>query len=68
MIVEIPISAADLADTMGAMRDWLDTAHCTPTRFETQRGEEPGAVMIRVEFNEGAEAEAFRRAFDSVAA
>jgi hypothetical protein len=59
MIVEIPTNAAELADMMSAMRDWLDRNHCTPVHFETKSH----IVLIRVEFNEAADAEAFRLAF-----
>jgi hypothetical protein len=67
MVVNIPIRAADLAGTLSAMRDWLDNAHCTPVLFQTKGGEQPGAVTILVEFNDAADAEAFRRAFDASA-
>jgi hypothetical protein len=67
MTVEIPLSVADLAGTLGVMRDWLDENQCTPARFETRSAEQPGAMLIIVEFRESAEAEAeaFRLAFDA---
>jgi hypothetical protein len=61
MIVEIRVSAAELADTMSAMRDWLDAYHCTPVRFETKSH----TVLIRVEFDDAADAEAFWLAFNA---
>jgi hypothetical protein len=63
MIVEIMISAAELADTMGAMRNWLDIAHCTPVVFQAKSSEQSGAVLIRVEFKDDTDATAFRLAF-----
>ena len=65
MIVEIPVSVAKLADTMRAMRTWLDNAHCTPVLFQTKSGEQPDAILVRVEFDDDADAEAFRLAFKS---
>jgi hypothetical protein len=63
MVVEIPISAASLADTMGRMRGWLDDHHCTPVLFATT-SKQPGSVLIHVEFADAGDAAAFRAAFD----
>jgi hypothetical protein len=65
MIVEIMIGAAELADTMKAMRNWLDIAHCTPVLFQTKSSEQPGFILIRVEFKDDTDATAFRLAFDA---
>ena len=63
MVVEVPIATASLADAMSQMRNWLDKRRCTPTLFGTTPGEEPGTVVIRVEFDSGADAAAFYAAF-----
>jgi hypothetical protein len=62
MVVDIPISAASLADTMGRMRSWLEKHQCTPVLFATKT-EQRGAVLIRVEFADAADAVAFQVAF-----
>jgi hypothetical protein len=62
MVVEIPINAPSLADTMGRMRRWLDKHHCTPVLFAT-KSEQPGSVLIHVEFADAADAAAFQAAF-----
>jgi hypothetical protein len=59
MIVEIPIGSAALAGTLANMRSWLDHNRREPVRFETKGGE-PGVVVIRVEFKDDSDAEAFR--------
>lgn len=64
MIVEIPVSVASFAGELANMRDWPDANHCTPVRFET-KSQEPGVVLIRVEFNEADDAEAFWLAFNA---
>ena len=62
MVVDIPINASSLGDTMGRMRSWLDEHNCTPVLFAT-KSEQPGAVLIHVEFADAADAAAFRAAF-----
>jgi len=62
MVVEIPISAASLADTMGRMRGWLDEHQCTPVLFAT-KSKQAGSVLIHVEFADAADAAAFQAAF-----
>jgi hypothetical protein len=64
MIVEMAISADTLAGALANMRNWLDANRCTPVLFQTKSSEQPGVILIRVEFAGGADAEAFRRAFD----
>jgi hypothetical protein len=63
MVVEIPISAASLADTMSRMRSWLDKHYCTPVLFAT-KSQQPGSVLIHVEFADAGDAAGFRAAFD----
>jgi hypothetical protein len=62
MVVEIPISAASLADTMGRMRSWLDEHQCTPVLFAT-KSKQAGSVLIHVEFADAADAGTFQAAF-----
>jgi hypothetical protein len=47
--VEIRIARAKFADTLGAMRDWLDHNASGPVKFETA-SEAGGTILIRVEF------------------
>jgi hypothetical protein len=65
MMVEIPIGVGTLAGALANMRNWLDANHCTPVLFQTTSGEQPGVILIRVEFDDDADAEAFRLAFDA---
>jgi hypothetical protein len=61
-IVEIMVSVATFGDALGAMRDWLDRNKCGPVKFETAT-EEPGAVRVRLEFDQPGFAESFRQRF-----
>ena len=65
MIVEIPISAGALAGSRAKMQTWLDHNHSAPVLFQTQKSAEADIVLVRAEFNDAAEAEAFRLAFDA---
>jgi len=65
MVVEIAGSTPSLAQAMSRMRDWLDQRGCTPVRFE-MRPEQPGSIVIRVEFADNADAAAFRATFGPV--
>jgi hypothetical protein len=64
-MVEIPIGAGTLAGALANMHNWLDANRCTPVLFQTTSGEQPGVILIRVEFEDEADAEAFRLAFDA---
>src|SRR4051812_12942100 len=47
--VEIRIARAKFADTLGAMRDWLDHNASGPVKFETA-SEAGGTILICVDF------------------
>jgi hypothetical protein len=53
--------AADLSDTMNAMRVWLYDHQCEPSRFTCDRS--PGWSVISVDFERDYEAEAFKKQF-----
>jgi len=53
--------AADLSDTVSAMRVWLDDHQCEPSRFTCDRS--PGWSLICVDFEKDYEAEAFKKQF-----
>ena len=52
---------ADLSTTMNAMRVWLDDQGCVPSRFTCDRS--PGWLLIKVDFKEDDDAEAFKSRF-----
>ena len=66
MTVELSVSDGDLAAALSEMRIWLDRNNYTPTWFGTGT-QELGAVLIRVDFDDDSEGEAFRRAFEVAA-
>ena len=66
MTVEFSVSAGHLAAALSEMRTWLDRNNYTPTWFGTTT-QEPGTVLIRVDFDDDSEGEAFRRAFEVAA-
>jgi len=61
-IAEVRVNRAELADTLGAMRSWLDHNDAGSTLFETMR-ERGGSIVVSVEFATDNQAEAFRRQF-----
>jgi len=65
--VDLHISSARLADSLGDMRRWLDHNDCIPAAFGTAT-ERPGAVLVHVEFRENSAAEAFERDFSDAGA
>jgi hypothetical protein len=65
--VETRITRASFADTLGAMRDWLDHYASGPVKFETA-SEDGGVVLIRVEFAADDLARDFANRFPSEAA
>ena len=65
MIVEIPISAGTLAGALAKMRTWLDHNRSAPVLSQTKKRADADIVLVRAEFNDAAEAEAFRLAFDA---
>ena len=62
-VVEIRVALLELGATMGGMRGFLDRHRADPVRFET-KGDGPGAILIRAEFNGSDVAELFRQEFD----
>jgi hypothetical protein len=38
--IEIRVSQANFAETLNAMREWLDRARCHPSRFSHVSGED----------------------------
>jgi hypothetical protein len=65
--VETRITRASFADTLGAMRDWLDRNASGPVKFETASGDD-GVIVIRVEFGREDQAQEFAAKFPSEAA
>jgi hypothetical protein len=61
-VAEVRINRANLGDTLGSMRSWLDHNDAGSTQFETVR-ERSGFIIVRVEFATDDLAEAFRRQF-----
>ncbi len=47
--IEIRVSQANFADTLNAMREWLDRERCHPSRFSHVSGED-GNVVISISF------------------
>jgi hypothetical protein len=61
ILVRLP--PADLATEMAEMREWLDQHNYEPAKFTCDRYGD--LVVICVEFNNDAEADAFERRFDT---
>jgi hypothetical protein len=66
--VEIRVKQADLAETLGAMREWLDREKCNLLHF-SHTSDRTGIVVIDAGFSDGDHvcAEAFRQHFGAVA-
>ena len=60
--VETRITRASFADTLGAMRDWLDRNATGPVKFETASGDDC-VIVIRVEFDREHQAQQFDARF-----
>jgi hypothetical protein len=60
--VELRVSKREFANTLMAMRVWLDHNEYVPVSFD-HGTERPDLVMIRVEFDDDDAATAFRAAF-----
>ncbi|HEX3535709.1 MAG TPA: hypothetical protein VHU15_03005 [Stellaceae bacterium] len=65
--VETRITRRSFADTLGAMRDWLDHNASGPVKFETASTDD-GVIVIRVEFDRDDQAQQFAAKFPSEAA
>lgn len=66
-LVELQIERAAFADTLGAMRDWLDRHDAGAVKFETAANTQ-GGIRIRVEFTRADLAQQFAARFAPVAA
>ena len=66
MRVNIYVSRAAFADTLGAMREWLDARHCPESRFETAA--EGDMILLSIELHDAAMEAALRLAFDPLSA
>jgi hypothetical protein len=62
MRVDFPVCRADFAETLAAMRVWLDKRRCPPVRFETAA--EGELIRVSVEFYGTELVAGFREAFD----
>ena len=60
--VEIMVSVTAFGEALGAMRSWLDQNKSGPVKFETAT-EAPGAIRVRLEFEQPGLAEAFTEQF-----
>jgi hypothetical protein len=61
-VVQVRVSRAAFADALGAMRSWLDRNNRPLVRFETAT--ENGTILVNVQFDDDALAEAFRQDFN----
>ena len=61
VIVRMP-SEGDFSAQMSSMRSWLDARGCSPSKFDYDSTGE--TVIVKVEFGEDREAEAFKERFD----
>jgi hypothetical protein len=64
MRIQVYVNRSDFAETLGAMREWLDTRRCPPVKFETTA--EGDLIRVGIGFPASAIAEDFRRKFDPV--
>jgi hypothetical protein len=62
--IQVYVSRSDFAETLGAMREWLDTRRCLPVKFETAA--DGDLIRVSIGFPAGAIAEDFRLEFDPV--
>jgi hypothetical protein len=60
--VEIRMSRQELSERMAMMRMWLDEHRFEPSTFSSRDVE--NGVLVRIEFKEAREAEAFAARFD----
>ena len=60
--VDLRIDAGELAGTFDHMRIWLDRRDCVPVMFDPI-GNQTGPVVLHVDFEEDAVADAFRQEF-----
>ena len=60
-VVQVRVNRADFDKTLEAMRDWLERNSRPLVRFETET--DADTILIKVQFDDGALAEAFRQEF-----
>jgi hypothetical protein len=60
--VDLRIDASELAGTFDHTRIWLDRRDCVPVMFDPI-GNQTGPVVLHVDFEEDAVADAFRQEF-----
>jgi hypothetical protein len=60
--VDLRIDAGELAGTFDHMRIWLDRRDCVPVMFDPI-GNQNGTLVLHVDFEEDALADAFRQEF-----
>jgi hypothetical protein len=60
--VDLYFTSAEFGESLGDMRQWLDHNDCTPTNFRT-KAEQPGMVLVHVEFDENDASASFERHF-----
>jgi hypothetical protein len=65
-VVQVSVSRAAFADTLGAMRAWLDRHNRPLVRFETAT--EGDTIVIRVQFDDDALGDAFGQDFGDASA
>ncbi len=63
-VVQVVFNRVAFADTLGAMRNWLDHNNRPLVRFETAT--EGETITITVQFEDDAPGEAFRQDFGGV--
>jgi hypothetical protein len=60
-VVQVHVNRADFDKTLEAVREWLDRNNRPLVRFETETDDD--TILIKVQFDDDALAEAFRKAF-----
>jgi hypothetical protein len=61
-VVQVRVTRPEFADTLGAMREWLDRHSRPLVRFETAADE--NAIIVKVQFDADDLAHMFRRDFN----
>lgn len=65
-VIQVVVARATFADTLGAMRSWLDQNGRPLVKFET--ASEADAIVMRVQFEDDGLAQAFRQHFGGIEA
>jgi hypothetical protein len=61
-VIEVRVARTMFADTLGQMRQWLDSHNQPRVRFETETDSD-GMIGMKVEFEANELAEQFRQSF-----